>query len=1065
MILSIVVVAGIFNMSAEQLFVGESFLWNFGLEIKGKTANMEVNVPTGYITKRRAHSTYEWQWYITPIQYFSGSLTVTAEWDYWATYTSPMQHKKITMTVSCIDNQAMVYPTYLELAPGETRQLDYGYSYNNQYTSYGDDYFTSSGSCISVSKTGLVTAIEPGTGYVTLHSKISSVSPQCEVVVKEIPVEKVTTQDYSLFAEQTIDLKTTITPADATVKSIVWHESNNGIVSISGQTLTGLNPGITSIYCIVNGTERSNDAEVKVIEPKLTDVSTYPENSAKDLSVFVTPSVTFSHKVTEGADLERITLTGNGNNVEGSVEFYDKTLKFVPTHPLQPRTEYTLYIPKTSIENKWGSSAANDVAFSFTTGDLEKVTLSLSPKDGSFLISSDKISMKSVPDDATIHYTIDGTVPSKNSMVYVDPFKPEKEIVLKAFATREGYENSEVMTAEYYISQGEILSYFPNDEEVMFNYSSVAPYLTLSGPMEKSNNFSRISMKTSSGEEIPGEAFLTHNLVIFVPDIPLNNATTYTVDIPADALKAARGEVFRGFSWSFTTPALVRDIAMQGDEGVYFLSEEGNLSMRGKKMGDNHKADGSIVYNDKEDTELFTSDAHHMTAGYGHLIYKKSEETRIRGVGLSYCGEAGEKTFLPEFEGGFKSITAGFQTTALIDEEDGLWLLGRNDFYQLGDGSGTSSSEYIKLADGVKDVALGNGFTLYVTEDGELYGVGRNHKGQLGIADREIIKTPEKIMEGVDKVYASASGSFAACVTTTAEMYVWGDNSRKQLGRITESDYSSTPEKVLDNVKDCALGEGHTLALTEEYKVMAWGSNAYGQIGNLEISDISEPKLLAENVNMISAGPETSLILFNNGKVTGWGKKTHSNFGTGSGKAQDYIVVEGIESTLLESVKIQPSRFESKPDNNFALVALPEPLLSDFDSVEWISEDPSVASIEGNGIIKANSNGETYIKAILTDRYGNSKEASALIVCTENPDNTGVESIYLENGEWQVRTFGNIILIAGTHPGKQYSLFDMEGRIIASEKSMSEELTFTVNTPGVYIVHSTNRSVKVIVNF
>lgn len=56
--------------------------------------------------------------------------------------------------------------------------------------------------------------------------------------------------------------------------------------------------------------------------------------------------------------------------------------------------------------------------------------------------------------DATIYYTLDGSDPTNESTVYTEPISVEANVTIKAIAMKEGYENSNIATAEYTIILG-----------------------------------------------------------------------------------------------------------------------------------------------------------------------------------------------------------------------------------------------------------------------------------------------------------------------------------------------------------------------------------------------------------------------------------------------------------------------------------------------------------------------------------------------------------------------------------------------------------------------------------
>ena len=1047
---------GIFwnRVDAVNLWVGQTYTWDFSGSILGSTYNMSVYSSGGYLSITGSGFYRD----ITPTQYFSGTATVTAEWDYTLYYGDTKRHQKLTLSVTCNDNKVQIIPTSVTLSPGETYQLSYRHSYDNQYVGAAKAYYSGGNSKFSVSSSGLITAVAPGEGYVNLYSKVSSESPYCYVKVKEIEPTGVSVNNFSLLADRSIDLNMNVSPSNATVKTSQWYvKSGSDIVNVSGSRLTGVKPGIATIYCMVNGSIRSNDATVTVEEPELSIVSTMPDSNASKISVFANPRVTYSLDLSKGQDFSSISLKESGNNVEGTATISGRNLTFLPEKSLKPLTSYTLSIPRNALLNKWGSPAQNDAVLTFETGDLEKIVVQTLPASESYLTKADRITLKATPEDAVIFYTLDGTDPNQNSPTYNAPIAISEDMTLKAFAVRDGYHDSEIVSALYYKSQTEIEGYHPNETEPFFNYSGLAPHLILSGPMVQSNNFRRISLKEKDGSSVAGQPYLTNDMVVFVPDEPLENCKTYTMDIPRDAIKTSNGEVFRGFNWSFTTPEMTVDVAMRGDESVYLLTENGQLKSRGMVYDKITPEYGSYTFKDYDNLTVTDSDVDDISCGFTHQLIRKG--TSLVSGGLAYCGETANSTSLQKLTNA-KILKAGFQTSAVIDAENSLWMAGRNDFYQLGDSTGSVAKEFKKVRDNVLDVALGNGYTLFIDNDNVLWGVGRNHRGQLGdstVIDR---KTPIKILDGAAKVYASTNGYFSACLTIDNELLTWGDNGCNQLGR-TATDYSTAPEKVMDGVEIVALGEAHALAITDKCELYAWGSNDCGQIPS-EKKNIASPTLIAEKIRSTVAGPHTTLILRLSGKVEGWGLLTHSNFESGEGYATGFVVDEGLEFSVLDRVKLYPSRFEIRPDEVFALASLPVPVSADYDEVEWKSSNPDIVTVEGNGIIHTHELGESIVTVTFIDRFGVRKEASASIICTNNPDNAYVASVGDESSDWTVRTQDQSIIIENAEPGTVFFLYNIQGIQIKQMTSKDSQLEIMVNPAEPYIVKSGSNAVKVI---
>jgi alpha-tubulin suppressor-like RCC1 family protein len=143
-------------------------------------------------------------------------------------------------------------------------------------------------------------------------------------------------------------------------------------------------------------------------------------------------------------------------------------------------------------------------------------------------------------------------------------------------------------------------------------------------------------------------------------------------------------------------------------------------------------------------------------------------------------------------------------------------------------------------------------------------------------------------------VLAVSSLAIAACQAeeaTTAQdatISAWGNNFFGQLGSETYNTSSNTPVEVsnLDGaeVKALAGGQGHSLALTEDGTVWAWGLNQYGQLGDGTNTDSSTPVQVSDldGVKAISGGGAHSLALKDDGTVWAWGSNPYGQLGNGT---------------------------------------------------------------------------------------------------------------------------------------------------------------------------------------
>ncbi|MFI4991547.1 MAG: IPT/TIG domain-containing protein [Solirubrobacterales bacterium] len=93
------------------------------------------------------------------------------------------------------------------------------------------------------------------------------------------------------------------------------------------------------------------------------------------------------------------------------------------------------------------------------------------------------------------------------------------------------------------------------------------------------------------------------------------------------------------------------------------------------------------------------------------------------------------------------------------------------------------------------------------------------------------------------------------------------------------------PVSGLSEVTAVSAGDGYSLALLTNGKVMAWGEeNTYGALGDGTTEESATPVEVSglTDVTAISAGPENSLALRQDGTVVAWGRNDVGQLGNGS---------------------------------------------------------------------------------------------------------------------------------------------------------------------------------------
>jgi len=174
------------------------------------------------------------------------------------------------------------------------------------------------------------------------------------------------------------------------------------------------------------------------------------------------------------------------------------------------------------------------------------------------------------------------------------------------------------------------------------------------------------------------------------------------------------------------------------------------------------------------------------------------------------------------------------------------------------------------------------------------YGVmawGINDFGQLGNGSTHFSNVPLTLSAPGEVKAVSGGGEFSLALLNDGKVVAWGSNSEGQLGVGSKGGQLETPLEVkgLSGVTAISAGSSESLALLEDGKVMAWGKNQFGQLGDGKTEDSDEPvevKGLSEVV-AISAGLGYSLALLKDGKVMAWGGNETGELGDGTSKGPE----------------------------------------------------------------------------------------------------------------------------------------------------------------------------------
>jgi len=140
---------------------------------------------------------------------------------------------------------------------------------------------------------------------------------------------------------------------------------------------------------------------------------------------------------------------------------------------------------------------------------------------------------------------------------------------------------------------------------------------------------------------------------------------------------------------------------------------------------------------------------------------------------------------------------------------------------------------------------------------------------------------------GLTQVTAIAAGcKHSMALTSNGQVWAWGYNHVGQLGTETKNLAQPTPIQVsgLPSIKAIAVGYYHSIALDTTGHLWTWGSNSLGQLGtgSLNRNSFVPIQLTGFQASAMAGGVDFTLALLLDGTVRAWGNNAKGQLATGS---------------------------------------------------------------------------------------------------------------------------------------------------------------------------------------
>ena len=269
---------------------------------------------------------------------------------------------------------------------------------------------------------------------------------------------------------------------------------------------------------------------------------------------------------------------------------------------------------------------------------------------------------------------------------------------------------------------------------------------------------------------------------------------------------------------------------------------------------------------------------------------------------------------------GVTAIAAGYQHSLALLSDGSVVAWGDDSKGQLGDNHTTYEQDTPVAVHGLNNsgtlgnviaIAAGQYHNLALLNDGSVIGWGADNYGQLGdttaVIERDYPVQVRAVsgsgyLTGVIAIAAGVQHSLA--LLSGGSVLAWGDNSNGQSGvGSTATTKNKRPVAVhgqnnvgtLSGASAISAGGYYALVMLTNGNVLAWGYNAYGQLGTGDTTQRNFPVAVngpggtgtLNGVSALAAGFQRSLALRSDSSVLAWGDNQYGELGTGDMTQQD----------------------------------------------------------------------------------------------------------------------------------------------------------------------------------
>ena len=234
-------------------------------------------------------------------------------------------------------------------------------------------------------------------------------------------------------------------------------------------------------------------------------------------------------------------------------------------------------------------------------------------------------------------------------------------------------------------------------------------------------------------------------------------------------------------------------------------------------------------------------------------------------------------------------VSCGYSYILIITNDDDLWSCGHNNLGQLCHGDTEDRSKPQKTSfSNISKISAGWYHSLFQNNKGEIFACGNNNEGQCGLDHFDELQITTSLILNVPPniVHFVCGDNHSLFLDSEGNVFSVGNNEDGQLGlghNRNQDGLNKIPN--IPPIKLISCGNSSSYLIDFEGNLWTFGFNLCKQLGHGDISRINTPKMIntLKDIQQISYGcfGEHFFAKNSQNKIFAFGDNTYGQLGTG----------------------------------------------------------------------------------------------------------------------------------------------------------------------------------------